>query len=108
MDEIWDEQIPDSGMWLPKDVGSWIEGECIGISTGAYGKQITLRKGDNETVTTPSHKVLQSRINHVQVGDIVKIEYLGMELPKVKGQQGARLYKVMKRRPYTEEEVKDA
>ena len=94
----WQEVSGNSGMWTPKNKGDFIQGMVIEVREGQYGKQITVKDANNVTYLTPSHKALQSRIADIKVNDIIKIEFQGQDLPKVKGQMGTMLYKVFKQK----------
>lgn len=90
----WEEVVGSQGIWLPTNKGDSIQGTVQELKQETYGVQAII-KGDNDLlIKTPSHKALQGRLSNVQIGDYIKIEYLGEELPKVKGQKGVRLYKV--------------
>ena len=89
----YEKQESEMGFWNPK-VGEEIEGEVVFIEIGQYGKQITIKKSDGSLQKTPSHKVLQAKLSKVVVGDKVKLHYVKEDLPKLKGQQGARIYDV--------------
>lgn len=99
------EQKSDTELWLPDNIGEFIEGEVIEFRQGQYGKQVVIQDAKARIHVTPSHKVLQSRITHWVLGDKVKITYKGQELPKVKGQQGARIYEVLRDEPPVAEDV---
>ena len=82
-------------LWLPETKDEVLIGEVIEVNTeGQYGLQLVLVKEDGEKATTPSHKALQSRLTNFQVGDKLKIVFIGTDLPKIKGQNGTRLYTV--------------
>ena len=90
---MWEKQESEMGFWNPV-IGNEIMGEVTEITIGQYGKQITLKKADGSLIKTPSHKVLQAKLSKITVGDKVKIVYVKEDLPKLKGQQGARIYDV--------------
>ena len=57
--------------------------------------QYTIKKqSDGEEVLTPSHKVLQNRMQKATVGTQVEIIYRGNEPPKVRGQNPTEMYEV--------------
>ena len=90
----WEKQ-EGMGMWLPDKE----DDELIGVvedvlDEGAYGRQFSIKKEDGDTILTPSHKVLQSRMGKVKKGDQVKIVYKGEEPPAVKGNNPTKLYEV--------------
>jgi hypothetical protein len=81
--------------WQPEKKGDEIVGTVTKLTDGVYGTHfvISTKEGD---ITTPAHKVLISRMSGIKVGDMVKIVFLGEELPKVKGQNPTKLYEVYK------------
>ena len=84
-----------AGIWLPKDEKDELVGEVTHINTeGLYGVQYTIKKADGEEILTPSHKVLQNRMQKAVVGTKIKIVYTGTEAPKVRGQNPLTLYDV--------------
>lgn len=84
-----------AGIWLPKDEGDSLEGEVTHINTeGLYGVQYTIKKDDGDEALTPSHKVLQNRMQKALIGTKVKIEFKGTEAPKIRGQNPTSLYDV--------------
>ncbi len=93
-DTEWKKQ-EGAGIWLPSKEGDSLEGEVTHINTeGLYGTQYTIKKSDGEEVLTPSHKVLQNRMQKAAVGTKVKIEFVGTEAPKVRGQNPMSMYDV--------------
>lgn len=89
------EEIGIKDYWQPKP-GETIEGKITSVDEGTYGKQYTIKTDDGEEKTTPSHKVLQNRLDTLQKGDKIKIVYEGEEPPTVKGNNPTRIYKVFK------------
>lgn len=84
-----------AGIWLPVEEGEKLEGEVTHIDTeGLYGTQYVVKKSDGEELRTPSHKVLQNRMQKAAVGTKVKIEFTGTEAPKVGGQNPMAMYDV--------------
>lgn len=94
----WEEQKSIGNIWIPNEIGDTLEGDIIDITTGNYGKQYLIETKDGKQVLTPSHKVLQGRMNGIVRGDTVRLVYVGEELPKVKGQKPTKIYNVFKRR----------
>jgi hypothetical protein len=93
-DSEWEQQ-EGAGMWLPETEGEELMGKVEDITEGLYGNQFLIRPlGQEDSIMTPSHKVLQNRMVKVQKGDTVKIVYKGQEPPSVKGQNPTRLYEV--------------
>ena len=103
----WIKQESSGSFWDPKTEGDELIGvvkECrVG---GQFGTQWVVEKEGGELVTTPSHKVIQNRMAKVEIGDKVKIVYLKTDLPKVKGQNGVKLYDIFIDAP-SEESVED-
>lgn len=97
IDEEWLEQKGVSNFWKADKIGDSITGKVHEIKQGTYGMQVTL---ENEAglFTLPSHKVLQNRLQDCKVGDFVKVIYEKEELPKVRGQNATRIYKVLKKK----------
>lgn len=88
------EPVQGNTYWKPTQDGEEIVGKVKNKTEGDYGNQWTLLQDNGEEITTPSHAVLQSRMEKTKIGDIVKITYKGQDSPKIKGQQGAQLYEV--------------
>lgn len=84
-----------AGIWLPENEGDKLEGEVTHIDIeGLYGVQFVIKKSDGEEVRTPSHTVLQNRMQKAKVGTQVKIEFTGTEAPKIRGQNPTQMYDV--------------
>ena len=81
-------------VWLPKVKGEELAGEITKVADGKFGPQWTIMKEDESEVLTPSHKVLQNRMEGLAVGEVVKIVYLGQEPPAVRGQNPMQMYEV--------------
>ena len=90
----WQKQESNNDFWNPDKEGEVLEGQVCEIRTGQYGKQYMIRKDDGNEVLTPSHKVLQGKMTKVLEGMKVRLVFLKQDLPKVKGQQGVKLYDV--------------
>jgi len=101
----WNEVKSDSGFWDPEKEGEELIGELIEVVQGQFGNQYVILKEDETKIKTPSHKVLQSRLQACKVGDTVKIVFMGEDLPKVKGQNPTKLYSVFVKGPVKEEQV---
>jgi len=89
----WEKQEGNMDFWNPAE-GEELIGEVKELVAGNYGLQIQVLKEDKTVVTTPSHKVLQAKLSKIKVGDKVKIVYVKQDLPKIKGQNGVKLYEV--------------
>ncbi len=84
-----------AGIWLPEKEKEELEGEVTHINTeGLYGVQYTIKKSDGDEVLTPSHKVLQNRMQKAEKGTKVKIVFTGTEPPKIRGQNETKMYDV--------------
>ena len=90
------EVAPNSKMWLPKAENESLIGEITKVIEGKYGKQylICTDAVTGAEIVTPSHKVLQNRMEGLTVGTVVKIVYLGKEPPAVRGQNPMQMYDV--------------
>lgn len=55
---------------------------------------------DGETIQTPAHKILQSRIDKIEVGDFIRIVYEGV----TKTQSGRKVndYRLLKKKARAE------
>lgn len=83
------------GIWIPENEGAVLEGEIVNINSEAqYGTQYTVRTKNGDEILTPSHKVLQNRMQKAKIGTKVRIIYKGTEPPKVKGQNPTEMYEV--------------
>ena len=84
-----------ASIWLPEKEGDTLEGEVVSVNPeGLYGVQYTVKKSDGEQMLTPSHKVLQNRMSKAKVGTKLKIEFMGEEVNKTKGQNPTKMYDV--------------
>ena len=83
-----------ANFWLPKKANEQLEGTIKQIKDGRYGKFYIITLKDGEEIATPSHKVLQGRMQEVAEGDKVRITYLESLPPKVRGQNPTQMYKV--------------
>lgn len=90
----WEKQ-EGAGIWLPDKENEELVGEVTHIDRdGLYGVQYTIKKSDDDEVKTPSHKVLQNRMQKAEVGTKVKIVFTGTEPPKIRGQNPTTMYEV--------------
>jgi len=90
---VYVKQESELGFWTP-NIGEVLEGEVTEITTGMYGKQLLIKTLENNTMKTPSHKVLQAKLNKVVVGDKVRIVYVKDDLPTLKGNNPTKIYDV--------------
>ncbi len=94
MGKEWKQQ-EGAGIWLPKEEDEELLGEVVKIDKEAmYGTQYIIKKKDGEEVLTPSHKVLQNRMQKAEVGTMVKIVFVGEEPPKTRGENPTKMYEV--------------
>ena len=91
------EKLEGAGIWLPDKVEEELQGEVTDISEGLYGLQYTVKDTSGEQ-RTPSHKVLQARLQKVKVGDTIKIVFKGTQPPKVRGQNPTSMYEVFRKK----------
>jgi len=83
-----------SGFWQPEKINDELVGKVLEVKQGAYGAQYVIGTEGGKSVITPSNKVLQSRMAKVEVGETVKIVYLGVEQPKTRGYKPTLLFDV--------------
>lgn len=89
------EKQEGAGIWFADNEGDELIGEVIHINKEAlYGVQYTIKKEDGEEVLTPSHKVLQNRMQKAEVGTKIKIVYKGNEPAKIRGNNPTEMYEV--------------
>lgn len=70
--------------WEPVNLNDTIIGIIIKSEEGKYGKQWTLSVSEGEELTLPNLYVIDSKLKESNIGDIVKIVYLG-EVDTAKG-----------------------
>ncbi len=92
------EKVESSGSFWEPEIGETLEGVIVDIREGLFGKQWVLQDLNDVQHITPSHKVLQARMANTIKGDLVRIIFKGQDLPKIKGQQGTKLYEVFKKK----------
>ena len=91
----WEKQEGSMDFWNPEVAGAELIGQVTEIKTaGQFGTQYMIKKEDGTEILTPSHKVLQAKMSKVEVGNKVKLVFIKQDLPKVKNQQGVKLYDV--------------
>jgi len=83
--------------WKPEEEGDILEGVVVSIYEGDFETQLVIEKKDNKRLTSPSHKVLQSKLAKIAKGDKIGILYEGEETPTVKGYSPTKIYKVFKK-----------
>lgn len=87
----------EANYWKPEIEGEELVGKVASIKSGQFGKQYVIDVDDGTQITTPSHKVLQNRMESIEEGDVVKIVFTGYSAPSVKGQSPTCLYDVYKK-----------
>ncbi len=90
------DEIEGVEFWQPEKEGDEIVGKIKEFFDGTYGKQAVIEQADGKELTTPSHKVLQTRLVKLNVGDEIKIQYRGEEPATKKGNNPTKMYKVFK------------
>jgi len=83
----------ENEMWMPETDGETIIGTLKDKTEGNYGPQWIIETNKGE-IRTPSHKVLQNRLNRVEIGKEVKIVYVGEEKPKEGHDSPTKIYEV--------------
>ena len=96
----------DLNIWNPAvdgKEGDELAGEVVVLEEGGYGIQAQIKTGEIDAdtgkhveLTTPAHKVLQSALAKLSVGDIVRITYTGAY--KAKNGLWAKTYKVARKK----------
>lgn len=82
--------------------GDELEGEVVSLNEGMYGIEAEIADADLSDGgapiiwTTPAHRVLQTALAKLAVGDVVRITYTGSY--KTKLGQIAKTYKVARRK----------
>lgn len=90
----WEKQ-EGSNYWNPEIEGDELIGEVQKIDTeGEFGNRYTILKDDGEEMVTPSHRVLQTRMEKATLGQLVKIVFTGTQPPSVKGRNPTKMYDV--------------
>ena len=90
----------DLNIWNPAvdgKEGDELIGEVVALEEGIYGIQAQIKAPDDEIITTPAHKVLQSALAKLSVGDVVRITFTGAYKVKASGLY-AKTYKVARRK----------
>jgi hypothetical protein len=80
--------------WKPQTIGDSLTGKVIARVQGEYGLQYKIKTEGGIIFITPSHRVLQAKLENVTLGTDVKITLDG-ELPaKVEGRSPTKMYSV--------------
>lgn len=91
--EEWIE-VKDSDFWKPEKEGDSVEGVIILMENNNFGLSVTIER-NSKKIILPSHSVLQNRLKNCKVGDVIKVIFEKMELPKIKGRNPTHIYKVL-------------
>jgi len=85
-------------VWLPSEggVNDILEGKVVKFIDSAYGFQAVIETKDKQQFLTPSHKLLQSKIELLELYDVVKIVHSG--LIKLPSGRKANDYVVMRKK----------
>jgi len=95
-EEGFEEVVPDlHDIWIPEKRGDSLSGLVLDIQESSYGIEATLETVDGEVIKTPAHKILQSRIEKIAVGDFVRIIYLGVT--RTKGGRKVNDYRLLRK-----------
>ena len=93
-DSEWKKIETGSNFWNPEREGEELKGLVVEKTTGIYGDRWSIQTNKDTTIMTPSHKVLQARLQEVKIGDTIRIVYKGTMPPKIRGQNPTTLYEV--------------
>lgn len=93
------EEVKGIQFWNAEKEKDELLGEVTEIkTTGQYGVQHVIKIKNGDLFLTPSHAVLQNRMQSIKVGDVIKIVYEGEDLSqKKKGQNAPKIYRVFKK-----------
>lgn len=92
------EEVKESNFWNPEKEGDVVEGVIIAMETDNFGLRVTIEAPDKKTIILPSHKVLQTRLKNCKVGEQIKVIFEKTDLPKIKGHNPTKIYKVLKKK----------
>lgn len=102
----WEKVEPESNIWKATQIGDVLEGTVTELRDSMYGMQYVITRADGTTATTPNHKALQCRAVNFEVGNLIRIVYMGEELPKIKGHKPTSLYDVYRQAAPPVEDVR--
>lgn len=78
LDEEYEDINDEPNMvWHPLAEGEQLTGTIKKVGKGSYGKYLLIENELGDIYETPSHVVLQSKIEELVVGEKVRIRYLG-------------------------------
>ena len=106
MDELSEEDFENAdfdeisgNLWLPENEGEILKGIVNEVEDGQFGIFFNIETLSGDIITTPSHKVLQNRLESIMknygddtVGGLIRITYQGEK--QGRRPQPTRLYKV--------------
>ena len=92
-------------VWKPEQAGDFIQGVLLAKekSTGMYESEAYYIENNGKTLVVFGTTVLESRMKLVQVGDVVKIVYKGIE--KNKRNEDMKIFEVFKGRNKSDEAI---
>lgn len=93
----WIERDTQGDLWLPQKENDQLVGKVVDAKEGDFGFQWIIETEDGDKFRTPSHRVLQNRMNGIETGKFVKIIYDGEEPPSVKGRNPTKMYRVFEK-----------
>lgn len=91
------EEVKESNFWTPEKEGDSVEGVITIMEQDNFGLKVTIEQPGNKSIVLPSHKVLQMRLKNCKVGEQIKVIFERTELPKIKGHNPTKIYKVLKK-----------
>lgn len=92
------EEVKESNFWNPEKEGDSVEGIIVAMETDNFGLRVTIEAPDKSTIILPSHKVLQTRLKNCKIGEQIKVIFEKTDLPKIKGHNPTKIYKVLKKK----------
>jgi len=87
-------EVTGGNWWMPEKEGEIIEGELVDKREGNYGVEYILNT-ESGHITLPSHRVLQARLEQVEIGKFVSVTYIEELPPKIRGHNPTKVYKVL-------------
>ena len=91
-------EVESGNVWKPEKDGDFVEGvlKAARKSDMFEGNFVYDLETKNGLVSIFGTAVLNSRMQQTKVGDKLKIQYVGTDLPKIKGHNPTKLFKVFK------------
>lgn len=91
------EEVPGLEYWKAEKEGETIQGVLIKKEKNDLGNTWTVLTEKDEEIKTPSHSLLQQRLEKVMIGTLVRIEYKGERATK-QGMNPVKIYKVLRQK----------